>query len=63
MQTGKAQTVSRIQVEFTEEEFKLLVVKVGDPEPGAEADFIHALVMRSLNRKPRKAKEGVGDGN
>lgn len=62
-QTGKVQTVSRISVEFTVEEYKLLVAKVGDWEPGAEADFIHALVMRSLRRRERKAKKERDGGS
>jgi hypothetical protein len=60
MQAKKSETVHRIQVEFTEEEFRILVIRVGDPEPGAEARYIHKIVMRSLSRKPKKAKTGDG---
>lgn len=60
MQTSKAQTVHRLTVEFSEEEYRLLVVRVGDPEPGTEAEYIHDLVMRSLNRKKRVKAEDQG---
>ena len=57
MQTGKPEKVTFLKVEFTEEEFALLVQSVGDPEPGAEAQYIHDATMRSLRRKKGKRVE------
>ena len=51
------ETVTRLKVEFTEEEYKLLIERV--PVGEVLADFIHQVVMRSLRRKARKPKEDV----
>lgn len=56
-QTAKPESVTFIKVEFTAEEFALLVERVGDYEAGAEAQFIHDATMRSLNRKKGKKVE------
>ncbi len=51
------ETVTRVKVEFSEEEYKLLIDKVKHPQ--SLADFIHDVTMRSLRRKARKGKEDV----
>ena len=60
MQSQATETVTRVKVEFTETEYKLLIDKV--PAPQSLAEFIHQVVMKSLHRKKR-AKKGVDGGN
>lgn len=52
------ETVTRVKVEFSEEEYKLLISEVKPPQVLAE--FIHDVVMRSLRRKARKGMKGLG---
>ena len=59
MQTGKTETVTYVPVAFSDEEFALLVKKVGTSDGPALAEFIHNVIVRSLQRKPRKVKEDV----
>lgn len=59
MQTGKPETVTFIPVAFSDDEFKLLVKKVGVSDGPALAEFIHNVIIRSLRRKARKGKEDV----
>ena len=49
------ETVTRVKVEFSEEEYKLLIAEVKPPQ--VLADFIHGVVMRSLRRKKRVRRE------
>ena len=46
----------RLVVQFSEEEWGMLIEKVGSPEPGAEAQFIHDTVVNRLKRRPRVKK-------
>lgn len=57
MQTDKLETITFVRVGFSEDEYKLLSAEV--KPPGALADFIHRVVMRSLRRKARKTKADV----
>lgn len=55
MREKKVKTIMSIQVNFEEEEFRLLQERLGgdrDPE-----DFIHDLVVKSLRRWKRGKKE------
>lgn len=45
------ETITRVKVEFTEDEYKLLIATVAPPQSLAE--FIRDVVMRSLRRKRR----------
>lgn len=54
MESHGTETVTRVKIEFTEDEYKLLIDRVKPPQ--VLTDFIKGVVMRSLNRKPRKAK-------
>lgn len=56
MQTGELKTVTYIPVAFSDEEFELLIKKVGSNAGPKMAEYIHKVVKRSLNRKVRKAK-------
>lgn len=58
MQTGRPEKATFLKVEFSEEEWKLLVERVGDHQPGAEAEYVHDATMRSLQRK-RQVKKDV----
>ena len=49
MESHGTETVTRVKVEFSEEEYKLLIERV--PAPFVLAEFIHQVVMRSLRRK------------
>lgn len=57
MMNHGTETVTRVKVEFSEEEYKLLIDRV--PVGEVLADFIRQVVMRSLRRKARKPKKGV----
>ena len=57
MENPGTETVTRVKVEFSEEEYKLLTGRV--PVGEVLADFIHRVVMRSLRRKAKKPKEDV----
>ena len=57
MQTGRPEKATSLVVQFSEEEWGMLIEKVGDHQPGAEAQFIHDTVMNRLNRKPREKKD------
>ena len=54
--TESYEKITVIRVEFSEDEFNLLLMKVGDHQAGAEAQYIHDVVMRSLRRKRRQGK-------
>ena len=54
MESHGTETITRVKVEFTEEEYKLLIDRVKPPQVLAE--FIHDVMMRILRRKARKAK-------
>ena len=58
MQTGRPEKAVSLVVQFSETEWDLLIEKVGDHQPGAEAQFIHDTVVNRLKRKPR-IKEDV----
>jgi len=49
------ETVTRVKVEFSEEEYNLLIAEVKPPQ--VLSDFIKAVVMRSLRRKKRVRKD------
>lgn len=55
MEGHGTETVTRVKVEFSEEEYKLLIAEVKPPQ--ALADFIKGVVMRSLRRKRRTKKD------
>lgn len=57
MEAHGTETVTRVKVEFSEAEYKLLIARV--KPPAVLAEFIHEVVMRSLRRKARKPKGDV----
>lgn len=58
MEDNGTETIVRLRVEFSLEEYELLKVKVKATQ--ALDEFIHDIVMRSLRRKERKVKKGAG---
>lgn len=55
MDSHGTETITRVKVEFTEDEYKLLIAEVKPPQ--VLAHFIHDVVMRSLRRKKRTKGE------
>lgn len=59
MQTGQTRTVTYVPVAFSDDEFDMLVKKVGSALGPDLAEYIYNIVMRSLKRKTRKVKEDI----
>lgn len=60
MEAQGTETIKRVWVEFSENEYEMLIAGVVLPRNLNE--FIHGVVMRSLRRKERKAKKGADLG-
>ena len=57
MQRTSPEEVVFLKVQFSKEEWGMLLERVGDHQPGAEAEYIHDTVMRILRRKKRVKKD------
>ena len=59
MQRTSPEEVVFLKVQFSKEEWGMLLERVGDHQAGAEAEYIHDVVVRGLRRKARKPKKDV----
>lgn len=57
MQRTSPEKVVFLKIQFSEKEWEMLLMKVGDHQPGTEAEYIHDVVVRSLRRKKRVKKD------
>lgn len=57
--TDRYEKITVVRVSFSEEEFALLLEKVGDYQPGAEAKFIHDTVVNNLQRWKKRQQKGA----
>jgi len=60
MEDHGTETIKKVWVEFSENEYEMLIAGVALPQNLPE--FIRGVVMRSLRRKERKAKKEANLG-
>lgn len=57
MQTGKPENLVSLNVTFSANEFKQLVKKAADCRAESEADYIHKIIVKGLQRWENKIKK------